>query len=67
MNNIWTLVAVMVYLGGRLGPDGIMTGMVAETALLVAVISQAGFAIIDVWLKRHALASNPAGKGLEKS
>ncbi len=44
MSEICTLLAVGIYIAGRLGPDGVMTGSVALTAIFIAILSQAGFA-----------------------
>jgi len=55
MTSVWTLLAVGVYLTGRLGPDGVVTGTVAETAILIAIISQAGFAFIS-WVEKRKTA-----------
>jgi hypothetical protein len=54
MNAIWTLLTMLIYFADSLGPDGVVTGKVVCTAIVLAIFCQLGFAFIDWAECRHA-------------
>lgn len=54
MKALWTIASSIIYIGGTLGPDGIMTGKIACTALLIAFATYGGFMLIDYASVRFA-------------
>jgi hypothetical protein len=53
MNVLWTLAAVLMYVLGRLGLDGVMTGEVAGSSLLLAMAIYAGLLLVDFLRERR--------------